>query len=118
MKWRLALIHAAKERGLSFFTHGLAAKLINVYLKVAFVNTAYAACPNVVALHPPIDRELLSGLIESKLGTPKTWRRFRNTAWSKFDSATYQAVIDAVRSALPTGHALWAIEEHWKGYQG
>lgn len=116
--WRLALIQAASANGQEFFTHGLAAKLINVYLKVAFVNTAYATSPQVMAMHPPIDRELLTGLIDSGLGTPKTWRRFRNMAWSKFDSSTYQAVIDAVRDALPPGQALWTIEEHWKGYQG
>jgi hypothetical protein len=117
-KWRCALLKAAEESGMDFFTHGLAAKLINVYLKVAFVNTAHAAHPKVAALHPPIDRELLSGLIASTLGTPKTWRRFRDDAWSKFDSKTYQDVIDAVREALPEGQALWTIEEHWKGYQG
>lgn len=39
-------------------THGVAAKLINVYLKARFVCGGHAAHPSVDALHPPID-ELL-----------------------------------------------------------
>lgn len=117
LAWRSLLIQTAHDNGLSFFTHGLAAKLINMYLKVAFVNTAYAELPQVMALHPPIDRELLSGLAKSSLGTKRTWCRFRDMAWSSFDADTYQAVIDAMRQALPPNQALWTIEEHWKGYQ-
>ena len=35
--WRTVAIHIAKSIGLGTFTHGIAAKLINVYLKGAFV---------------------------------------------------------------------------------
>lgn len=117
-KWRQVTIDTATALNLPFFTHGLAAKLINVYLKTVFVNSAYAADPRVMALHPPIDRELLDGLSRSGLGTPKTWRHLRDAAWSTYDTDTYQQAIDAVRAALPAGQALWTIEEHWKGYQG
>lgn len=117
-KWRQAAIDEARRQQLKFFTHGLAAKLINVYLKVVFVNTAYAQHPHVAALHPPIDRELLKGLIASGLGQPRTWRRLRDAAWSAYDSDTYQSAIDEIRKALPSGQALWIIEEHWQGHQG
>ena len=116
--WREAVIGAASRAGLNFFTHGLAAKLINVYLKVVFVNTAYASDLRVAALHPPVDRELLKGLAKSGRGAPRTWRTLRDAAWSKFDSDTYQEAIDAIRAALLPGQPLWAIEEHWQGYQG
>lgn len=117
-RWRQSTIEAAAALGLPFFTHGLAAKLINVYLKTVFVNPAYAADPRVMALHPPIDRELLDGLSRSRLGAAKTWRRLRDAAWSTYGTDTYQQAIDAMRVALPAGQGLWTTEEYWKGHQG
>ena len=55
-QWRSAVVDAAKAQGISF-THGVAAKLINVYLKSRFVCGGYYAHERVRTLHPPIDRE-------------------------------------------------------------
>lgn len=116
-RWREAAITAAAKLGLDFFTHGLAAKLINVYLKVVFVNTAYATDPRVMALHPPIDRELLKSLAKSSVGKASEWRRLRDKAWSTFGPSDYQDTIDAIRQALP-GQPLWAVEQYWQAFQG
>ena len=51
-EWRNAVIWAAKIQGLDF-THGVAAKLINIYLKAGFVCGGHDIDPRVRALHPP-----------------------------------------------------------------
>ena len=57
-EWRLKVIAAAKELGLAF-THGVAAKLINIYLKAGFVCGGHHDDDRVRSLHPPIDSVLL-----------------------------------------------------------
>ena len=61
LKWRTAVISAAAKENL-IFTHGIAAKLINCYLKVRFVCGGHHADARVQALHPPIDEVLLKKL--------------------------------------------------------
>lgn len=115
-EWRLALIDAAKDRRVAF-THGVAAKLINVYLKALFVCGGNHEDPRVKALHPPIDALLLRELAAKNIGgSAREWRRFGTMRWSKLDSSEYQAVIDCIRHAIP-GRPLWEIESHWRGHQ-
>ena len=114
--WRSKVIEAARPLGLTF-THGIAAKLINVYLKAAFVCGGHHAHERVAALHPPIDSVLLEELARGGVGGQgAAWKKARRTRWSKFDSKQYQEVIDAVRAALPD-KPLWHLEEHWRGFQ-
>lgn len=116
-QWRQAIIEAAEGHGLEF-THGVAAKLINSYLKVRFVCGGFEADPRVKSLHPPIDRVLLEELAKSNFGGFKEqWKMFCQEGWSNFGSDTYETVIDCIRDSLPSGEALWKIEEHWKGHQ-
>ncbi len=116
-KWREEIIDAAKHWGL-IFPHGVAAKLINCYLKVRFVCTGQHEHERVKCLHPPIDELLLKELARQNVGGfKKQWRAFRKQRWSKFDSKTYQSVIDHIRDSLPTNEPLWKIEEHWEGHQ-
>jgi hypothetical protein len=114
--WRQRVIAAAQTHGL-VFTHGVAAKLINVYLKIGLVNTAYHEHPRVAAIHPPIDRELLDGLAKEDQPNAQQWRQFRDAAWSKYDSAKYEQVIAAVRVLLGPKAPLWRIEQAWRGHQ-
>jgi hypothetical protein len=116
-RWRKTIIKAAKRRGLNF-THGVAAKLINCYLKVRFVCAGQHEHERVKCLHPPIDNVILDELVTQDYGGfKKQWRQFRKIQWSKFDSAAYQSVIDHIRKSLPENEPLWKIEEFWKGYQ-
>lgn len=115
--WRDTVIRVAKKNGLTF-THGIAAKLINCYLKMRFVCAGHHDHERVKALHPPIDALLLSELAKQDVGGfKKEWRKFRDLRWSKFESADYQGVIDLIRKALPPDEPLWKIEEHWEGHQ-
>lgn len=115
--WRIAAIESATSKNLTGFSHGTAAKLINVYLKAAFVCAGFESHINVGALHPPIDSLLLDELHKGKVGGLTTkWAAARAARWSKFNSEQYEEVIAAIKEATP-GTSLWKIESWWQGYQ-
>ena len=116
-QWRAKVIVAAAKKGL-IWSHGTSAKLINVYFKVAFVGLHGHEDPRVGALHPPVDRLLLSELIEKDPLNKILWRRLRNRGWSNFDSSEYEEAIAGMRTALGPSIPFWRIEEWWRGYQG
>lgn len=116
-KWRYKVIKAAKDHGLSF-THGVAAKLINIYLKSIFICSNDHDNKKVKAIHPPIDSVLLDALYKQNISGKKSeWQAARIARFSKFTSAQYQAVINAIKSTIPKDKGLWEIEEFWQGYQ-
>lgn len=108
--WRKAVIQEARKVGLEF-THGIAAKLINLYLKARFTCGGYADHPHVAALHPPIDSLLLNAFNRAKPPTDRL-----PVHWSTFGSQTYQKAINALREAR-NGFPLWTAESMWQGYQ-
>jgi hypothetical protein len=113
-RWRAEIIQAAKSRGLPF-THGVAAKLVNIYLKSRFVCGEHHGHLRVQSLHPPIDSVLLRKLAEASVGGyTKEWKQAAKTRWSKFGSNDYEQVIAVIRLAL-RGSPMWKIEEHWIG---
>lgn len=115
-RWRSQVIGLAREQGLAF-THGVAAKLINVYLKAGLVCGGHHDDVRVRALHPPIDKVLLDGLIQENLGGMATrWRYYANMRWSRFDCDTYDDAIGDFRTVL-NGEPLWRIEQLWRGHQ-
>ena len=115
--WRETIIKEAQKLSCPF-THGIAAKLINSYLKERFVCGGDHEHDRVKCLHPPIDALLLDALAKADFGGHRReWRKFHDARWSKFDSSTYQGVIELIRRSLPGDEPLWKIEEHWRGYQ-
>ena len=116
-EWRTAVVVAARRQGLTF-THGVAAKLINIYLKAGYVCGGKDDDPRVQALHPPIDSLLLEELYRNDVGgLRREWSQARKIRWSKFTSAQYETVIANIRSALGANVPLWHIEKYWRGYQ-
>lgn len=115
--WRERVVSSAEELGLEF-THGVAAKLINIYLKSIYVCGADHSNEKVRAIHPPIDRVLLDDLYKHDIGgQQKEWQKARKARWSKFSSEEYENVISAVKKAVPADYGLWQIEEYWQGFQ-
>jgi hypothetical protein len=113
-KWREIIIRAARSND-TVFTHGVAAKVINLYLKCRFVSGGHHGHEPVDCLHPPVDSVLLDRLTEVNLGgRAKEWKQAAQRRWSKFDSDDYERVITLVRESLQ-GAPLWMIEEHWRG---
>lgn len=120
-EWRKLACASAKklaEKNDTYkFTHGVAAKLINVYLKTRFVCGGYHDDPKVKALHPPIDKLLLEELARQNIGEHrKEWKSASNKGWSRMTSCEYEKLIDLIKNAL-SKKPLWMIEEHWKGNQ-
>lgn len=116
-EWRKAVIGTAKIQGLDF-THGVAAKLINIYLKAGFVCGGHDTDPRVQALHPPIDGLLLEELYHRDVGGLRhEWNKARATRWSNFTSDQYENVILSIRKALGRNVPLWEVEQYWRGYQ-
>jgi hypothetical protein len=115
-EWRDGLIRAAGQQGLHV-THGVAAKLINCYVKVRFVCAGNHDHARVKAMHPPIDEVLLTRLAELNVGGFESdWKAARAIRWSKFDSDQYETVINLIRRSLPD-QPLWKIEEYWAGHR-
>ena len=115
-RWRQQIIEAGKEYRLTV-THGVAAKLINVYLKCRFVCGGQHDRQRISDLHPPIDDVLQRTLADLNFGgEAKVWRRTRSLRWSKLNSEQYEELIQVIRRSL-RGNPLWSIEEHWKGNQ-
>lgn len=116
-RWRTVAIQAAEARDLIGFGHGIAAKLINVYLKSAFVCAGSEFHPRVASLHPPIDSLLLEELeLGNVANLGADWAAARRIRWSKLSCEQYEAVIAAIRTAV-NGEPLWQIESWWRGYQ-
>ncbi len=115
-QWRVAMIQNATTHRLKM-THGVAAKLINLYLKCRFVCGGHHAHVRVSRLHPPIDSVMLKALVESNVGGFRSeWKHLQNLRWSKFTSDQYEHAIALIRQSL-NGEPLWKIEEYWQGNQ-
>lgn len=116
-EWRERVIESARILNLNF-THGVAAKLINIYLKSVYVCGENHTDSKVKAIHPPIDSVLLNDLYRQDIGGQKSeWQKARKARWSKLTSSGYENVISAVQKAVPANEGLWRIEEYWQGFQ-
>jgi hypothetical protein len=111
--WRNKVINESKKLNLNF-SHGVAAKIINCYLKVRFVCSENVGSKKINCIHPPIDSLLLKELARIKFGqnNGKDWRMFNRLRWSKFNSKQYESVIAAIKNELKE-KPLWLIEQHW-----
>ena len=116
LRWRKIVLREATKENLKF-THGIAAKLINSYLKLAFVCRFNSENSKIKAIHPPVDSILLKELVKKDFeGKKSQWREFEKKRWSKLSSDDYQELIDLIR-LVQGNRPLWKIEEHWRGYQ-
>lgn len=117
-RWRVTMKAAAATAAPGIvLTDGVAAKLINCYLKARCVCGGFSHHSKVAALHPLIDRLLLAEMARSNFaGRASDWRRAHNLGWSNFDSLQYQAVVDGIRDGL-NGQPMWMIEQFWQGHQ-
>ena len=86
---------------------GIAAKLISVYLKGAWVLHHPEYCPLSRHMHPPIDSRLLAAIDECK-GTKFS----KNYKWQKLDRGKYRELVEQLRS-LNGAKPFWQLEEYW-----
>jgi hypothetical protein len=117
-EWRKIIIDEAK---ILDFSDGLAAKLINCYLKAALIYPHTAQNPKIKAIHPPVDRILLENLINDsklKFGVNRGIGK-KVPAWSKLGSDDYENIMEAIKEVLEYDvksprKGLWEIEKWWK----
>ena len=116
-EWRKNVINAGIKYGLEI-SHGVAAKLINMYFKSALVCGGNHEDKRVKALHPPIDSLILDSLIKNNIGGyKKEWRKFARIRWSKLNCQEYEDLISKLRSCFDINNGFWQVESHWKGYR-
>ena len=99
------------------FTHGIAAKLINIFYKSIYVCDASTHEGLKSIIHPPIDSLLLKSLSDNNVG--EIGERFKishNQRWSKFTSSQYENVIANIKIIMD-GKPLWMVEQYWIGFQ-
>ncbi len=119
---RESICLVAKEKVTGDCTHGIAAKIINIYLKTIFIVGVHGKLSSdqvkiLGFIHPPIDRTILKELTKNNVGGLATeWRKYETTGFSKFKSEEYEAFIYLIKK-VTYGNPLWTIEEHFKGYQ-
>ena len=111
------LVEIAKEE-IKGFSYGVAAKLLNCYLKVYFLDQLN----KFSFIHPPIDRPLLGNLEKMNIGLKKNiWKEYKSKGWSTFSREDYKQVIASIREALKheikDEKSLWKIEYYWPGHQ-
>ncbi len=115
--WRNNVIKVAKKYQKEF-THGVASKLINLYLKSVFVCSENINDPKIKAIHPPIDSVLLEELYKQNIGGQRrVWQKARKAKWSKLTSEEYEQTIRAIQVTITNNNGLWEIEQYWKGFQ-
>lgn len=113
---RKEIINEANKLGLNF-THGIAAKLFNCYLKSMYINDESIDINIRNVIHPPIDTLILESLYEKNIGdAKKKWGKAKKIRWTKFTSEDYQEVIDEIIK-IYSQQGLWKVEEYWSGYQ-
>ncbi|MDA7560922.1 hypothetical protein N8860_04115 [Alphaproteobacteria bacterium] len=101
------------------FTYGIAAKLLNCYLKpIYLVNADRSFSDKTVEkkkaiIHPPIDRVLLKNC---KRQERDAFRSVKRIAWSTFSETEYFDVIKSLRAFLGD-KPFWKIEYFWDGHQ-
>lgn len=131
-KAKYILKEASAQKEEKNFTYGIAAKLLNCYLKTIFViqftgSLSTAERKKVGAIHPPIDRLLLNGIRanlnalydESQIATKrKFWKGEDIQSWSLYEAENYKKVISEIKQIQKyRKQPLWNIEALWRGYQ-
>jgi hypothetical protein len=128
-QWCEEILHRAQNDISKSFTYGIAAKLVNCYLKALFLQTMAGSPfdPNCGGgdigsaaytryLHPPIDRILMEEAARrSDAETKKAWKQLIGIGWSNFTGEDYKRAIKLSRKMV--GEDVAQIEACWIGFQ-
>ena len=121
------IIQSSKKYLPKKFSYGIAAKLLNCYFKSIYLIQFHSSLDKnnqskVDAIHPPIDRILLTALSkdnnEKSKERDKFWKEMVKKGWSNFDYKQYEKVIKKIKEVQKEkNEPLWMIENAWIGYQ-
>lgn len=128
-KWCEKAVNLDKDKEVKVageLTYGVAAKLINCYLKARFVcgsdHEDEKVKKIVKVIHPPIDSILLKSLVKNSPDFGKFYKKLKNKAWSNFEEPDYTSVINKIKEIddleyLGHRESLWKIEYYWQGHR-
>ena len=116
----MSIIKAKKH-----YSYGIAAKILNCYLKVFFLeffgNQEFADF-----IHPPVDALLLEALKkeDNELFTFKS-KIFKNISaqkipkWTEINENEYKGIVNLMKKFISSRNqnGLWKIESFWVGHQ-
>ena len=107
------------------YTYGIAAKILNCYLKVFFLES-FGNQKFADFIHPPVDAILLKALRKED----KTLFNFKDPifihigvqkipTWTRINENEYKEIIKLMKEFLSTKgqNGLWKIESFWIGHQ-
>lgn len=121
-EWCADIVKQARQRYPNF-SYGIAAKLVNCFLKAIFIGQfgngffdPYGDRKShgpydsrIDALHPPVDSPLLQALADSNAGGFQSdWRLLLAKGWSKFEEGDYESAISLIHKI--TDNCPWSIE--------
>lgn len=121
-KMRTQMVSRASKMGIKGFTHGVAAKIINMYLKTLHVIpilAMYEHLPDkqkekINIFHPPVDGQLIKALIKNDVGGKRQeWKKL--PPWTKMESREYEKAISIIKEI--TEGKPWSVEQYWIGYR-
>ncbi len=117
--WCKKVRKEAKRIEIKDWSYGHSAKLINVFIKTLaplnLDNLPEKEANKWLAVHPPIDREVLKGMNDSKRGKKRFGKRYEKDwitlpgtkgrpsgipAWQKFKYEDYEKIICMIRENL------------------
>lgn len=107
--WHVGVIEAVlnKMASVPSMSWGIAAKLVNVYIKGRWLLDDHHLGPMRSFGHPAIDSILL-GVIGKAYGTTYS----RSLRWQRMTRVEYEGLIAHLRQNHPT-QAIWTIEATW-----
>ena len=107
------------------YTYGIAAKLLNCYLKVFFLES-FGKQKFADFIHPPVDAILLKALRKDN----KKLFNFKNSiftnigvqkipTWTRINENEYKTIISLMKEFVSSKNqnGLWKIESFWIGHQ-
>tara|TARA_Y100000991_G_scaffold127609_1_gene96131 strand:- start:94 stop:723 length:630 start_codon:yes stop_codon:yes gene_type:complete len=113
------------NKSLNNYTYGIAAKILNCYLKVFFLES-FGNQKFADFIHPPVDAILLKALRKED----KKLFNFKNSiftnigiqkipTWTRINQDEYKEIIKLMKEFLSSKNqnGLWKIEFFWIGHQ-
>ncbi len=86
-------------------TYGIAAKIIAIYLKTAWILYSKGQfCENI---HPPLDRVLITNFIKCN-----NIKEYKYKPWTKLTQTDYWKLIEIIEKY--NGSVDWKLERYWK----
>lgn len=111
--WCNQIVKYLKENGVEAATFGLAAKLVNVYLKSSIVLSKYGDSKLASIVHPPIDDLMLKAIVADTSLSLRIRNECKGIKWTQFTEVSCQKLIKALKNHDLHIPNFWELERYW-----